>query len=95
MTYMVAFPHKPMGTAPHIWLTSGLQKLHFINDHSTNLMLEFFVLYHGSVLGNVCNPLSQMSFLGTLICGGYENSSLEEPTRAPEHPVHRAAVEEK
>lgn len=58
-----------MGTALHIWLTSGLQKLHFINDHSTNLMLEFFVLYHGSVLGNVCNPLSQMSFLGTLICG--------------------------
>lgn len=92
---MVAFPHKPMGTALHIWLTSGLQKLHFFNDHNTNLMLEFFVLHHGSVLVNVCISLSQMSFLGTLIGGGYENSSLEEPTRAPEHPVHRAAAEEK
>lgn len=59
-----------MGTALHIWLTSGLQKLHFINDRGTHLVLEFFVLYHGSVLVNVWNSLSQMSFLGTLICGG-------------------------
>lgn len=92
---MVAFPHNPMGTVLHIWLTCGLQKLHFINDHSTNLMFEFFVLHHGSVLVNVCNSLSQMSFLGTLIFGGNENSSPEEPTRASGHPVHRAAVEEK
>lgn len=44
--------------------------------------LIFFVLYHSSVLVNVCNSLNQMNFLGTLIF-----DDLEVPMRAAGHPV--------